>query len=382
MQRDLAAGDLFSVTLLWEEGWMIHRFLEHNKLYPASMPILALTMIPFLALSEHDGIEYVNKAFDAKIPRDSERVHKVRNQMKSLGAKGIRFDEYSKETNELLSAMSRSFKGHRGLFSRLANALQPDMGIYYYRGMPIATTYTMARYLFDSESASHMLDDHSGVVGSLGYELGESGAFFYAFAEQLFPDEGVTSFSEFVTASNDVHLANLTKPLFGQGVDDSAVFFFLTDLMLQINAVLALFDAGMFTRRLFMKYMLATLFHGWKSVGAFTGYVLGDKYPVAFKRETVIRIGQVFPRSMSKKIEKAEPLRHAFVHYDYSAFSDTTFDGGEFPDDVLIRAIERQMGMELEEFEVFLFESGAAVSASIANITAFPEYNPLLNPDR
>ena len=57
--------------------------------------------------------------------------------MKSLGARGIRFDEYSKETNELLTAMSQSFKGHRGPFSKLANALQPDMGIYYYKDMPI-----------------------------------------------------------------------------------------------------------------------------------------------------------------------------------------------------------------------------------------------------
>ena len=381
MQKGFTAGDSFSCILLWEEGWMIHRYLEHHKLYPDSTPILALIMIPFLALSEHDGIEYVNRTFDVHIPRDSERVHKVRNQMKSLGARGIRFDEYSKETNELLTAMSQSFKGHRGPFSKLANALQPDMGIYYYKDMPIGTTYSIARYLFDSESAHNMRNDYSEVVGSFGCELGESGAFLYAFAEQLFADEGVKSFSEFATASNDVHLANLIKPLDDQGVDDPAVFFMLTDLMLQINAVLALLDAGLFTRRLFIKYMVATLFHGWKSVRSFTGYTLGEKCPVTFKRETIIRIGKMFPQLISKKIEKIEPLRHALVHYDFSPFSDVALGDDGHPDDVLICAVNHQMGMGIEEFEGFLFESSRAVSTRIAEITGFPKYNPRLDPD-
>jgi len=381
MKYELSSGDLFGCFMLWEEGWMINRLLDHLKAFPSSTPILMLIMIPFLALTEHDGIKFVNKVADEPIPRDGERVHKIRNQMKSLGAKGIRFDEYSKETNDLLVGMSGAFKSHKGFLSKLSNAIQPDVGVYYYKYMPIGSTYSIARYMLDRESARDMLDNGIETARDIGFEFGKAGAFFHALAEQLFPEKGVIRYSEFVTQSNDVHLDGLLKPLASQGINDPAAFFFLTDLMMQINAIFALSDAGFFTRRLVLKYMTAALFNGLKSVRSFTRYAHGEKCSVAFSEDTVRRVDAVFSRATAKKVEKLEPLRHALVHYDFSAFPSTGRGERGQVDDALVQAVRCQMDMQVEGFEQFLIDAGQEVVANIIELTRFPGYRQVLDPD-
>lgn len=373
--------DRYSFLVLWEEGCLFHRILNHLDIFPDSSSVLYLAVLPYCALIEHDSIKFINSKLGGCLPYEGERINKLRNLSKSLCSKGLSFEEYTDEVNYLLGVSSRYFKNHKGSFSFLANAIQPDVGVYYYKGLPICSTYTSARYLAEKKPADIFGGEGVASAKNLGYDVGQSAAFLYCFSEKLFPGKGEFTSREFVTKSNDFHLSNLLTPLALKEVDNAAVFFLLTDLLFQINSAISLLDCGVFTRRLWIKFATVNLFHGLKSIRSFLNHSFSSDCPFNFPRETLIQCGGIFPKDISKVIIKSENLRHALVHYDFEKIPSRIISEEAHADYILIESVRETLGMTIEEYEAFLTYACSEVSGRIICLTGFPRYNKAKDPD-
>lgn len=58
---EITAADAICLELLVEEGIFVQRIMHQHNNYPNSSSILALIVIPFLALIEHDSVPYLEK---------------------------------------------------------------------------------------------------------------------------------------------------------------------------------------------------------------------------------------------------------------------------------------------------------------------------------
>ena len=157
-------ADACSILLFVDEGRMFHKVIEHSRRYPEATPLLMLSILPFLALTVHDSVRFVRKYFDATGPLDSNAVNRLRNASKALSSKGLHIEEYALEAKAITSTLTASAKNHSGLFGDLLNAMQPDIAIVYCNGLPVSTSYNVARYVGQADGG--LKGDYCGPIAT------------------------------------------------------------------------------------------------------------------------------------------------------------------------------------------------------------------------
>lgn len=378
---NLGPIDNYSLLMLWEEGCFFQRLYNERQLFPDAAAILSLVTIPYCALIEHDSIRFIREKCGVNLPYEGKRINILRNRLKSLDSK-VDIKQYISETQTLSEKLSRSFKNHGGLLGSLKNAIQPDIGIFYYKGLPVGSTHSFARYL-----ESELLDNNGQISDkelffSLGRQIGESAAFLYSLAEHLFPGQANTTPLELKTQSNDTRVDALIKKvlILGGGESSVAVFHLCSELMFQINTLAALADAKIITRRLWLKLIIVCLYHGCNSIYSFVGFSHKSSSEVNISGELEKALMNIFPRETRKRIQKMEKVRNALVHYDFEKLNLKGLKEDEHADYILIKAIEQTLSCEFGVFENFLSNTTINVSTQIADILGFPSFNPLKEP--
>jgi hypothetical protein len=368
--------DSYSLLMLWEEGCFFQRLYNEHQLFPEAASILSLVTIPYCALIEHDSIRFIREKCGINLPYEGERINLLRNKLKYLDSRGD-IKQYLSDTQVLSKKISRYFRNHKGPLGPLANAIQPDVGIFYYKGVPIGSTHSFARYLENELFGDNTQAPDKNPFLNLGEQVGQSAAFLYLLPKFLFPEQANTIPLEFKTRSNDTKATALVKKtlMMGGGKNSIAIFHLCSELMFQINALAALADTKIITRRLWLKLIIVSLYHGCNSIQSlinffhapFNGAKIGEELEEALKR--------VFFRETRKRIQKIRAIRNALVHYDFERLNLKGLQKDSRPDHILTKAIEQTLGCEFEEFEYFLSEAAINASARINDMLAFPEFN-------
>jgi hypothetical protein len=374
-------ADNYSLLMLWEEGCFFQRLHNEHQLFPDAAPILSLVTIPYCALIEHDSIRFLREKCGVNLPYEGARINLLRNRAKLLDSK-TDIKQYLSETRGLSDRISHHFKGHRGLLAPLANAIQPDIGIFYYKGLPIGSTHSFARYLEREPLSSNGQLFIEEASKTLGYQIGQSAAFLYTLAEILFPGQANTTPLEFKTRSNDTKANALVKTIsiMGGGESSAAIFHLCSELMFQINALAALVDAKIITQRLWLKLIIACLFHGCNSIRSLVDFVHKPSSEVKIGGELEDALTSIFPREKRRRIERVKRIRNALVHYDFERLNLKDLQKDEDADYILIKAVEQTLDCGLDEFKDFLSRSAADARDRLADMLDFPHFNPSREP--
>ena len=181
----LTVRDSFSCLLLEEEGLFFQRLLYHLEHYPKVNGVIGLIEVPFAALICHDALPFVNKKFGVGLREDYDEVTRIRHQMKSFDPKFFSFEDYSRDVESILDDLNHQMKNHTGPFAPVINALQTDIGIYYYRAVPICATYSVSYYVAPKNK---LITSEKAMM--TGFETGQAAAFLYCLAgEHYEPQE-------------------------------------------------------------------------------------------------------------------------------------------------------------------------------------------------
>ena len=140
-------ADVCSIMLFVDKGMMFHKILDHNERFPETSPRLMLSILPFCALTVHDGVRFVRAHFDPHFSGDTQAIARLRNMSKSLSSKGVTLEEYEEQTLTASKSLSAHAKSHGGLFGNILNAMQPSVSFVTCGGMPTAASYVMVHYL-------------------------------------------------------------------------------------------------------------------------------------------------------------------------------------------------------------------------------------------
>lgn len=152
--------DSCSLLLFAEEGRMFNLLVDHTERFPETSPYLMLSILPFCAITVHDGVRFARKYFGSSIPSDTEDINRLRNRIKSLSASGLSFKDYSDETVTVVTELSSLMKNHTGLLGPILNTIQPETSIAYYDSLPILASYVFARYVEKKhETGSSLLNE-------------------------------------------------------------------------------------------------------------------------------------------------------------------------------------------------------------------------------
>ena len=300
---------------------MFHKVIEHSRRYPEATPLLMLSILPFLALTVHDSVRFVRKYFDATVPLDSNAVNRLRNASKALSSKGLHIEEYALEAKAITSTLTASAKNHSGLFGDLLNAMQPDIAIVYCNGLPVSTSYNVARY-----------------VGL------------------------------------DLHFSDLLIPLSCKGISNIACFFMLSDILTQLNSITVLRNSGFFSDALQMKFATTVLLAACRSISKFSRCVKPKPDRHECTSEGAEILSTMIPKSMRKEIERTSDLRNAFVHYDFSKLLDSKLGKCHDAGTILEMAIQSSVQKSVEEYLAWIVGTVDDLSKVISTLIELPAY--------
>lgn len=218
----LTARDSFSYLLLVEEGLFFRRLLYHREHYPKADDIIGLIEVPFAALICHDALPFINRTFGVGLREDYDEITRIRHQTKSFDPKFFSFEEYSRDVDSILDGLNRQMKSHAGILAPIANALQPDIGIFYYQLVPICATYTVSYYV--APSGKPMTSEKAINVG---FETGQAAAILFCLAERYYASQAF-AVPPFIAQANDRNMATLIRKYRHKwGAADSSLFSYL-----------------------------------------------------------------------------------------------------------------------------------------------------------
>jgi hypothetical protein len=328
--------DSCSLLIFIDEGRMFHQLIDQQKRFPNAASILMLTALPFCALTAHDSLRFAKKFTPEPVPMDSAAVSRLRNYSKSLSDKGMSVKEYAETVEKIHATHSSEMKSHTGLFANVLNAIQPDVGIHYYDGMPILTTYVTARYIgIDGTSDPE-------VIQQLGFDIGCAAALNFATADAIRMDPQAYESQEFKTTSRDYQYGLLRKPLEQKGLSYSACLPLLSEILVQINSVIALRKANIFSDPLFLKFGTAVLITANQSISKLCAYIGKDPEAFGCTTEGVTNLSGLIPRETRTAIKHVKKLRNALIHYDFPGLIGQEACEGKLAGEILnqgIRAI-------------------------------------------
>ena len=353
--------------------------MNQRKKHPDSAAALFLVATPLIAIIEHDAIPFINRTFGLSLQLESPELTRARHLAKSIDSKHLDYPEYSRQVQAILRQLNERFKNHTGVLGSILNKVQPDVGICYYRGMPIYGTYTVAHYL-TKDNPSILGIDGGAYAKEMGYSAGTTGAVLYYFAAKVFPDKSRLEAPEFQTDSNNFSFSSLMKPLTKIGVEDIAVYFLLSELMMQVASVKALHEGGFFSDVLWLKFATISLYHAHRAIEAFTGYSHLPENAQTYPGEFSQGLSSVLDRSDRKLLKKAKPLRNALIHYDFKP-SMVPDDVGHLDSmEILAHAVKSSLGMEIDEYCNFLSVTTDRLTANISSLIHFPTYSKWRRP--
>lgn len=376
MKTHVSKRDSFSIQLLIDEGLFFRRLLWHQQHYPNNSANLMIVALPFVAVIEHDSKPFVERVCGEKLPCEDRRLAQVRHLTKGLDSSKMNYDDYSSHAHRVISALSSSMKTHKGIIAPLLNSIQPDVGITYYKGMPVYGTYSAA-HLFTKDSPA-ILDKNDGQYAKeIGYSAGVSAALQYLLAEYYFQDKNLFIVEEYCAQSNDRRFSNLCASI-ADGVEDAAgVFFLLSELMMLLNAVESLRKAGFFEMSVWIKFQTITLYQMHRSVGILSGNL--RKCPGRSRTpEFLHNLDGLLSRENKRVMRRIRPLRNALIHYDFSESNYPKLNETEEPWAFLEEAVFQSTGYSLPEYIEFLAGVGANYRQGLARLLSFPRFNPIL----
>lgn len=363
--------DSCSLLLFAEEGRMFSMLVDHAKRFPEASPYLMLTILPFCAITVHDGVRFARKYLGSSLPSDTEDINRLRNRTKSLSADGLSFKDYSDETATVVAELSSLMKNHTGLLGPIINAIQPETSIVYHDGLPILTSYVHARYVEKKHGAGSPLLNE-GENCQIGFDIGKAAAINCKVAESI----GLTAESceaeKFNVVSRDLHFPRLLAPLASKGVRNEACFFMLSELLTQINSVEALHRSGFFSDLLYLKFQSAALLTAVRSMKSFATSAMSSPAEFGCTADSIKLLSSAIPRKTRKAIEKTAGLRNAFVHYDFLTLVGEKECNGEPPLAILEKGIQKTVGTSIEEYYAMLQDSAACLSRNIAEAIELP----------
>lgn len=364
--------DYCSLFIFLDEGRLFHQMLRHSELYPESTPYLMNTLIPFCSLIAHDSVRFVRRHFDASFCLDSEVVTRLRNASKSLSSKGVTVNDYANDITAVIDFLSQSSKSHSGLFGNLLNSMQPDVGIAYYKGIPVCTTFNLARYLAQSAPDGIGSIYDSEISKTIGFDLGQASSVNYYTITLLNIEDSSLNPMEFSTQVKEFHFSNLKLPLRSKGINQPESLFMLYELLTQLNAIEALHVSGFFSDLLEMKFSTVTLVSLHRSIRKLTRYFIGGASNKGAARESLRPIMEIIPRREQKKIERLNGLRNALVHYDF-----TTLLGPEICDadaeSILNLATQSAIRLTSTEYLEWLRCTRSSIVANIDSLLQVPK---------
>lgn len=372
----LTARDSFSYLLLVEEGLFFRRLIYHHEHYPKADGVLGLIEVPFAALICHDALSFVNRTVGARLREDYDEVTRIRHQMKSFDPKFFSFEDYSRGVEFILDELNHQMKSHTGFLASVVNALQPDIGIYYYQTVPICATYTVSYYV---TPRNKLITPEKAMM--TGFETGQAAAFLYRLAGKYYePHEFFVR--PFLAQDNDINMSALTRKYRHRWKTvDSSLFFLLTERMMQLASVDALQAGGFLNDALWCKFATVSLYHTFKSLGSFETYARSGKGPQHYSSELLEEVSCLFTRSERKVLKNMAKLRNALVHYDFSEKLVPSVDDDASPYDVFAMAVKSALGMSLVEYHAFLVELRARLIDDLKKLTDFPDYSKWRDPD-
>lgn len=372
-QLELPLADRFFFELLIEEGLFFQRIMYHFDTYKEESSTLALASFPFFTVINHDAIPYMRRTYGIDAPDEDKRAIRTRHCTKILDPAHIKYEEYSKQAEAVISrAMRRFHRGLAGLFLE-----QPDVGITYFKGCPIYTTYSVERLVrFDFSDTSVASEEH--FFRDYACHVGASSSFLHYLAGYTVSDPQQYEVPCFITVANDHRYSNLISPLASRGVKDDMLFFFLSELLTSLGSTLALAAAGFFAPLVWAKFGTVTLYHCWRSLSTFDGYAHRcckddqSRYPDPVLRE----VSSLLSREERKCIKKMKRLRDAFIHYDLGKVKPLCISQDASPSEYLDALLLHEVGMNAEEYRVFLSDTYTKLIGGLARVIEFPACDP------
>lgn len=353
---------------------MFHKVIEHSRRYPEATPLLMLSILPFLALTVHDSVRFVRKYFDATVPLDSNAVNRLRNASKALSSKGLHIEEYALEAKAITSTLTASAKNHSGLFGDLLNAMQPDIAIVYCNGLPVSTSYNVARYVGRADGGLKGVLANPDVVSRLGFDIGQAASVNYYTVAQLGIEESSLVSNKFEAESLDLHFSDLLIPLSCKGISNIACFFMLSDILTQLNSITVLRSSGFFSDALQMKFATTVLLAACRSISKFSRCVKPKPDRHECTSEGAEILSTMIPKSMRKEIERTSDLRNAFVHYDFSKLLDSKLGKCHDAGTILEMAIQSSVQKSVEEYLAWIVGTVDDLSKVISTLIELPAY--------
>lgn len=373
---EITAADAICLELLVEEGIFVQRIMHQHNNYPNSSSILALIVIPFLALIEHDSVPYLEKKFGLQLPRESFDLARIRHKTKSIDSRYLNYREYSKEAARIIEANRENFR-KKGIARMLPSSLVKDVGISYFDGLPIYSTLSVANYLDDK--CGLLWNNSKEYCGSVGYSAGSTCALHYCLAEQLIQDRHVFESHEFVVTANDYVYTSLVGDGIKEQTNDECAFFFLSDQLLRLSSIEALRKGGFLENILWIKLATVYLFHAYRAIESFIGFAYQPTPNLFYSRSFLALCSNIFSRAEKKKLKKMKKLRNAFVHYDFEDLIDAALSDSRDFVFLLNSVLESRVEMGLTQYESFLSDLLNNATIALREVTRFPEYNPMHN---
>lgn len=364
--------DECSLLLFVDEGCLFQKLLLHSEQFPDSAPYLANTVFPFCALIVHDSVRFVREHFDPSFPIDSESVNRLRNATKSLSSAGLSVKEYYVEIQAITGFLDEQFRNQSGVLGDLKKLIQPDVGIGYYNGQPVYTTFNMSRYLFKYSAGEIAAIFDPDTAKRMGYDIGQAARPSYYTVEALGVDPSRLPFEEFGMTSKDFHYSDLLKPITEYGLVNPVYFFVLCEGLTQINSVIALHENKFFSDLLELKMATTVLVALEKSLSKLSRYIV--KSP-EFEKDPA-RANQILskaiPRNQRKVIKKAKDLRNALVHYDFAKLLGSDICENQDAEVILNLATQHTVGMSSEDYLSWLEEASKEIANNIDSLIKLP----------
>lgn len=364
------------LRIVLEEGLLVKKLLFHQKHFPESTANLALIMAPFLAFIAYSMPVFLDKALGVEIDESPVVIDDIRHRMKSLDLGHMSFEEYSHNVHVVLANACRRFCTHHGLMGILLNSFVPDVGITYYDGIPIESTFATAYNLYGGTPIPREPEPSTYI----GYSLGNTLAFAAALADSHVPSERAIV-PEFVTASNDFRFASLVSRFYDYGQDGVTVFFLLSERMTTLSSVKALRKGGFLDVYVWIKLETVALYHVYKSISNLIGYIHRQETKLGLPDELIREIQGFVTHEEKRSLKKMRKLRNAFAHYDFGPNIVPVSKDSMSPWEILQEAIQNSVGMSCGEYMRFLLLTHDELVAKLQRILRLPRYTVWRDPD-
>lgn len=364
--------DKLSLLLFVDEGCLFQKILMHSKRYPDSAPYLMNTIFPFCSLIVHDSVRFVRKYFDSSFRLDSQSVNRLRNATKLLSSTRLGVEEYSAEVEIITNSLNKRFKNHTGILGNLKNSIQPDVGVGYYKDMPVYTTFNMSRYLSKYNPNEVTTIFEADAAKNMGYDIGQAASVSYYAVEAMDIDSDILTFEEFSLTGKDFHYSNLLKPIAGHGLVNPVYFFMLCEGLTQLNSITALCDSNFFSDLLRIKMTTTVLVALEKSLSKLSRYIMNCSEFESDPIKVTQTLSKIISREQRKTIKKSKGLRDALVHYDFIKLLGGDICKSQDVEAILNAATQRTVGMMPSDYLDWLRKANRDIANEIESLVMLP----------